>query len=63
MKRLLPWLVLFIAVSWLAVTWWPTSATPTQFDLSAFGKIPVLVGGRVKPLDTVARNSLLIIHG
>src|SRR5207249_2842767 len=25
--------------------------------------IPVLVGGRVKPLDTVARNSLLIIHG
>ena len=26
------------------------------------GKIPVLVGGRIKPLDTVARNSLLIIH-
>ena len=33
-----------------------------DFDLVKFGKIPVLVGGRVKPLDTVARNSLLIIH-
>src|ERR1043166_455860 len=33
------------------------------FDFTEFGKIPVLVGGRVKPLDTVARNSLLIIHG
>jgi ABC-type transport system involved in cytochrome c biogenesis permease subunit len=32
-------------------------------DLPSFGKVPVLVGGRVKPLDTVARNSLLIIHG
>ena len=31
-------------------------------DLGGFGKIPVLVGGRVKPLDTVAGNSLLIIH-
>ena len=26
-------------------------------------KFRCLVGGRVKPLDTVARNSLLIIHG
>src|SRR5262249_12639762 len=34
-----------------------------DFDFSRFGEIPVLVGGRVKPLDTVARNSLLIIHG
>jgi ABC-type transport system involved in cytochrome c biogenesis permease subunit len=32
-------------------------------DLVTFGKIPVLVGGRVKPMDTVARNSLLIVQG
>ena len=38
-------------------------AAPGNFDLAKFGKIPMLVGGRVKPLDTVARNSLLIIHG
>src|SRR5437588_3869555 len=32
-------------------------------DHAKLGKLPVLVGGRAKPLDTVARNSLLIIHG
>ena len=62
MKRFLPWLILLFAVGYLAVTWLP-SPTKSDFDLSKFGKIPVLVGGRVKPLDTVARNSLLIIHG
>jgi ABC-type transport system involved in cytochrome c biogenesis permease subunit len=32
------------------------------FDLEAFGKLPVLEGGRVKPIDTVARNALLMIR-
>ena len=33
------------------------------FDHLAFGKLPVLLGGRIKPLDSVARNSLLQIAG
>ena len=33
------------------------------FDLEAFGKLPVQKDGRVKPLDTVARNSLLLMRG
>lgn len=32
------------------------------FDVTGFGNIPILEGGRVKPLDSVARNSLLVIH-
>jgi hypothetical protein len=32
------------------------------YDLEAFGRLPVLEGGRVKPLDTVARNALLMIR-
>ncbi|MDP1832141.1 MAG: cytochrome c biogenesis protein CcsA [Geothrix sp.] len=32
------------------------------FDVNGFGSLPILEGGRVKPLDSVARNSLLIIH-
>jgi ABC-type transport system involved in cytochrome c biogenesis permease subunit len=32
------------------------------FDVDGFGHIPVLEGGRVKPLDSVARNSLLVIR-
>jgi len=32
------------------------------FDVDGFGHIPVLEGGRVKPLDSLARNSLLVIR-
>ncbi len=34
-----------------------------SYDTNAFGRLPVLVAGRVKPMDTVARNALMIIHG
>ena len=32
------------------------------FDLDGFASLPVLEGGRVKPLDSLARNSLLMIR-
>ncbi|MEY2509129.1 MAG: hypothetical protein QOH01_3458 [Verrucomicrobiota bacterium] len=63
MKRYFPWLVLVVAFLWLAASWFPPKAKLDQPDLVTLGKIPVLVGGRIKPLDTVARNSLLIVHG
>ncbi len=62
MKRYFPTILFVVALLWVASSWRPTKAAPGAFDLAGFGKIPVLVGGRVKPLDTVARNSLLIIH-
>jgi ABC-type transport system involved in cytochrome c biogenesis permease subunit len=34
-----------------------------EFDTVGFGRLPVLVNGRVKPLDTVARTSLLMMQG
>ena len=34
-----------------------------EFDLERLGRIPVSADGRVKPLDTVARNTLLAISG
>jgi ABC-type transport system involved in cytochrome c biogenesis permease subunit len=63
MKRFLPWIILVVAAGWIATNWLPPKIAKDDFDLAKFGKIPVLLGGRVKPLDTVARNSLLIIHG
>ena len=63
MKRYFPAILFVLALLWAASSWRPPRAAPGDFDLAKFGKIPVLVGGRVKPLDTVARNSLLIIHG
>jgi ABC-type transport system involved in cytochrome c biogenesis permease subunit len=63
MKRFVPLIVLLVMAGWIAGNWMPPKASKGDFDLAKFGKLPVLVGGRVKPLDTVARNSLLIIHG
>ena len=63
MKRLVPPLVFVFALLWVASSWLPPKIATENVDLVKFGKIPVLVGGRIKPLDTVARNSLLIIHG
>ncbi len=36
-------------------------APETAFDLDAFAELPVQVGGRIKPLDSAARNALLIL--
>jgi ABC-type transport system involved in cytochrome c biogenesis permease subunit len=63
MKRHFPWIIFAFAALWIASGWRVTKVAPGEFDTVALGKIPVLVGGRVKPLDTVARNSLVIIHG
>ena len=63
MKRYLPLLVLILAAAWVVASWLPPRVSQGAPDLVTFGKIPVLVGGRTKPIDTVARNSLLIVHG
>ncbi len=38
-------------------------APKSDYDLGGFGRLPTLVNGRVKPLDTVARTSLLVLQG
>jgi ABC-type transport system involved in cytochrome c biogenesis permease subunit len=63
MKRFPPWIIFAVAVALIAPNWVAPKTAKNDFNFTKFGKIPVLVGGRIKPLDTVARNSLLIIHG
>ena len=63
MTRYIPYIVLLCASLWLGTSWLTPKAKPGEFDLTSFSRIPVLVGGRIKPLDTVARNSLLILRG
>ena len=63
MKRLLPYLVVLLSVLWLGTSWITPSPQKGDFDMRNFSRLPVLAGGRVKPLDTVARNSLLIMRG
>lgn len=41
----------------------PPSGSATKSDLYAFGSLPVQSGGRIQPLDSLARNSLAVISG
>ena len=63
MNRWLPWIVALIALAWLSPALRSPRPGDDGFDTSAFGHLPVQVGGRIKPFDTLARNSLLIISG
>src|SRR5947207_15997249 len=62
MKRFFPFLAVSLGAIWIAASLFPPKPPKDNLDLVRFGKIPVQVGGRIKPLDTVARNSLLIIR-
>jgi ABC-type transport system involved in cytochrome c biogenesis permease subunit len=61
MKRFLPFLALAFGVLYAASALRPPAAR-SAFDLAGFGRLPVLVNGRLKPLDTVARTSLLVMQ-
>ncbi len=58
--RMIAWAAFFLGLLYVGSGWVerPVSA---EFDLDAFGKLPVQVGGRIKPMDSVARNSLLLL--
>jgi ABC-type transport system involved in cytochrome c biogenesis permease subunit len=62
MKRSIPLIVLVLGAAFVASTLLPHK-TQSEFDLAGFGRLPVLVNGRIKPLDTVARTTLLAIQG
>jgi ABC-type transport system involved in cytochrome c biogenesis permease subunit len=61
MGKLTPWIVTGLAAAWLLSGLRGPSTPPDQLHLHEFGKIPVVDGGRVKPIDTVARTYLRII--
>ena len=47
-----------------AICYWvalPPKAEPGELDLYGFGDLPIVYQGRVKPMDTLARNSLRVI--
>jgi len=48
MNRLLPWIVVMLTALWVAMAWRVPTAPQNDFDTREFGRLPVLVGGRVK---------------
>ncbi len=59
LNRVLFWVFAAIGLLYIGAGWMPEKISQ-DYRLENFGKLPVQVGGRVKPLDSVARNSLLI---
>ena len=62
LTKLVPWIACGLALAGALVALVPPG-NPRGFDVEGFSHLPVLEGGRVKPLDSVARNSLLMIRG
>ncbi len=62
MKRYLPHLLLAVGLLLTIAALRPTRERD-GFRRAEFGRLPVLVGGRVKPMDTLARTSLMAISG
>jgi ABC-type transport system involved in cytochrome c biogenesis permease subunit len=56
------WIAAALALVSAALMFLPQPAV-RGFDLDTFGRLPVLEGGRVKPIDSIARNSLMVIRG
>ena len=59
---LFPALVALGAVVAVALTL-QAPRNPGDYDVAAFSRLPTLVNGRLKPLDTVARTTLLLTQG
>ena len=62
-QQLLPWIALVLAVIYAGQKLVRADHVNSQFDLDTFREISVSAGGRTKPLDTVARNSLMNLSG
>jgi ABC-type transport system involved in cytochrome c biogenesis permease subunit len=62
LTQVFPWAMLAVFVLYL-VSGLPVRSGDSEFDYQAFGRLPVSYQGRIQPLDSVARNSLMIISG
>ncbi|MCH5373050.1 MAG: cytochrome c biogenesis protein ResB, partial [Planctomycetes bacterium] len=57
-KWLIPGVVALILLGWAIGKMVPRSTPSGEFNLVEFGKLPVVYEGRIKPMDTLARNAL-----
>jgi ABC-type transport system involved in cytochrome c biogenesis permease subunit len=58
--KILPWLCLAVFTTEIVMVMKPKAES--EWHTAEFGRLPALLNGRVQPLDSVARNSLLQIR-
>ena len=61
MKKYIPWLISLALSIWVISKMIPHRQT-SGLDIDGFSRLPVLVGGRVMPMDTLARMSLSMMN-
>lgn len=59
--KLVPWVIMLLIAGWLVGKTRMPSYESGEANLHEFGKLPLVYEGRVKPFDTLARNSLRIL--
>jgi ABC-type transport system involved in cytochrome c biogenesis permease subunit len=57
MRKSVPWIISLVLLLWAVSKMLPPKEAP-GFDVPGFAKLPVLVDGRVMPMDTLARVTL-----
>jgi ABC-type transport system involved in cytochrome c biogenesis permease subunit len=61
-RRWLPWAITGFFALWIIGNLRP-QPVKSPFHVDEFGKLPAVLEGRIQPLDSVARNTLLVMRG
>jgi ABC-type transport system involved in cytochrome c biogenesis permease subunit len=61
LSRIFPWAVVAVAAVFLGLTATAPPEDQSQFHLQEFASLPVVDGGRAKPVDTFARTQLMLL--
>ncbi len=63
LRKITAWLIPSLCLLFIASAVFKATRPSTGLDFKSFGTLPVVSNGRVQPLDSLARNALLSIHG
>ena len=61
MKKWLPWVIVAVFAAWIAGTLFVPP--DKNFAYTQFGRLPIEANGRIQPIDSLARNTLLQMRG
>ena len=61
-RKWLPWIITAVMGLWIISAARPEKPQ-SEFLVNEWAKLPVLLNGRIQPLDSVAHNSLLMLRG
>ncbi|MEO5716613.1 MAG: cytochrome c biogenesis protein CcsA [Luteolibacter sp.] len=63
LRKISAWLIPSLCLLFIASAAFKATRPSLGLDFKGFGTLPVVSNGRVQPLDSLARNALLSIHG